>query len=319
MTRLIYAGEGKFFNPIEDICWNCLYPIHIAGGNTTPGSKDFVKHQDAFCYCQKGFVGIPVAYWQPTKLVEVTMTPYKLLAFGGMQLSRSGLKKRGYAQYNGNRLESVYHVHYYEYPVLSLIGNAADFVCTEDISLSIGYMSEFDPFWLDDAWNNIIHPEVFLFSSPLAVAACLPDCVLSTLNKPTNKLFWCSGCQGSLYPFNGFISHVRGAIQASSLLVHRVLGKLHQYRVAKTFEEGNYCEKTYSTHVRKTAYKIQLAQPIKQTVKKCPPLGSNEFDWGFAKTYPGRGEEFTYVIWTRAHCCVDPYKISKKMSSGGVL
>jgi len=303
-----FSSEEKWFNPITDICWNCIYPLHIAGGNLTPSSKDTIKHDDVLCHCPGGIVGVPVAYW-PSKLIEVTTTPFKLVAFGGMELSKPGIKKRG------NR--KAYHVHYYLYPAFALMGLAEHFVCSSEANFDIGYLSEFDPFWFDDSWNNILYPEAFLFGSPLAHAACLPDCLLTTLNRPTNKLFWCSGCQGSLYPFNGHVKHVRGPVQTSSLLVHRVLAKLHRWRVAKTFEEGNYCEKTYSNFPRKTSYKIQLAQPIKQTVKKCPSLGANEYDWGFSKTYPGKGESFTYVIWERSHCCVDPYEITKKVLAGG--
>ena len=305
----MWAQEGKILNPITDICWNCIYPIHFSGANTTPSHNDYIKHKDVLCHCRGGFVGVPVAYWQPKHLVEVTTTPYQLVAFGGRKLSGEPLRKRG--------TRHAYHVHYYVYPAFALMGFVDWFVCSSSEVFSIGYMSEFDPFWFDDSWNSIFHPDAFLFGTPLAQAACVPDCLLSTLHKPTNKLFWCSGCQGSLFPYNGFVNHVRGPVQASSLIVHRVLAKLHRWGVAKTFEEGNYCEKTYSTYPRKTAYKIQLALPLKQTAKKCPSLGANEFDWGFAKTYPGRGESFAYVIWERAHCCVDPYKITKKVVTGG--
>jgi len=315
LLLICHLSFGEMFNPITDVCWSCIYPIHVSGANVTPNTKDFIKHEDLLCHCQTGIVGVPVAYWQPTKLIEVTMTPYRLVSLGGVELSKTGIKKRGTG--GTQKGGSAYHVHYYTYPLFALIGAAESFVCSETEDFSIGYMSEFDPFWLDDGWNLIIYPEVVLFANPLAIAACIPDCALSTLNKPSDKLFWCSGCQGTLYPFNGFVSHVRGAIQASSLLVHRVLAKMHHYRVLKTFEKGNYCEKTYSTYPRKTAYKLQIAQPIKQTLKKCPPLGAHEFDWGFSKTYPGKGEEFTYVIWERTHCCVDPYKTAKKVSSGG--
>lgn len=285
----IFSGEGAFLNPITDICWNCIYPIHLAGSNTTPSQSDFIKHKDVFCHCHGGIVGIPIAYWQPKHLVEVTTTPYQLVSWGGKNLSMPSIKKRG--------TRNAYHVHYYTYPLFAVLGIAEWFACSCEGIWDIGYLSEFDPFWFDDSWNNILTPEGLLFGTPLAQAACIPDCLLTTLHRPRNELFFCSGCQGSLFPFNGRVNHVRGAVQASSLLVHRVLAKLHHFGTLKTFEKGNYCNKTYSIFPRKTSYKIQLALPIKQTAKKCPALGANEYDWGFSKTYPGKGEAFSYVIW----------------------
>ena len=336
-------GGGSFFNPISDICWNCMFPFHVAGFNLTPSHKDYLKHDDVFCHCQGGVVGLPVAYWQPNQICEVTMTPYQLVAFGGLQLAEPSLKKRGYmAKGEGGYFKALYHVHFYTYPVLYLIDEVANFACVGSSpqakgslgsqegglgarkTIAIGFMSEFDPFWFDDAWNNLLYPEIMIFANPLAIAACLPDCVLSTLHKPTNKMFWCSGCQGSLFPFHGFVSHARGGVQASSLLVHRTLAKLHYLGFLWSYPTGKskkkYCETAYSKYPPKTNYKIQLAKPVKQTQKKCPALGASDFLWGAGKTYPGqKGEEFVYVIWNRAHCCVDPYDIYKKTQTGGAF
>ncbi|MEM7174334.1 MAG: TraU family protein [Chlamydiota bacterium] len=304
-------AKGAFFNPITDVCWNCLFPIHLAGANLTKKSEDSIAHKTPICHCPGGLVGVPVAYWQPNQVVEVTMTPYKLVSFGGLKLSTSGMKKRGYLKQKeqGGYFEAFYHVHFYNYPVLQLL-NAVKFVCTESLASNIGisYMSEFDPFWSDDSWNAILYPQNFIFANIAATAACIPDCIASTINKPTDKFFWCSGCQGSLLPYQGFVSPVRGGIQASSLLVHRILAKLHHLFALWTYEEGNYCKKKPSPYPPKTAYKIQIALPVKQTVKKCPALGASEFNWGMMKSFPVKGEEYVYVIWNRAHCCVDPYK-----------
>ena len=321
---LSFAEEkkGSMFNPINDVCWSCMLPFHISGANLTPSNKDYLTHKETLCHCEGGLVGLPVAYWQPNQICEVTMTPYKLVAFGGLQLAKPTLKKRGYmSKKKGGLFKAFYHVHFYEYPVLSLLDSAANFACSDFMKkeISIGYMSEFDPFWMDDAWNGVLYPHTLAFTSPLAIAACIPDCVLSTIHKPTDKLFWCSGCQGSLFPYSGFVSHARGAVQASSLLVHRTLAKLHYLGALWTYGKDEYCKRKINIFPPKTAYKIQLAKPVKQTVKKCPPLGSSEFLWGFQKTYPGKGEEFVYVIWNRAHCCVDPYEIYKKTQTGGAL
>ena len=305
-------AKGSFFNPISDVCWRCLAPIHVAGANLNKSSSDYVKHKKPICRCAEGFVGLPFSYWQPNQICEVTMTPYRLVAFGGLTLAKSGMRKRGYLkpkQKNG-MFEAFYHVHFYNYPVLQLL-NGLKFVCSESLvssNLTISYMSEFDPFWNEDSWNTILYPQNLIFANIVATAACIPDCIASTKHKPTNKLFWCSGCQGSLFPYSGFVSNTHGAIQASSLLVHRILAKLHYLFFLWTYKEGDYCRKTPSPYPPKSAYKIQIALPVKQTQKKCPALGASEFKWGILKSFPVKGEEFVYVIWNRVHCCVDPVK-----------
>lgn len=304
-----HLAQAEFLNPVTDICWSCTMPVFMMGKNVTPSTKDYIKHSKATCECPGGLIGVPVSYFEPKKVIEVTMVPFKMVAFGGGSLSKTG-EKRG--------TRHAYHVHYYVYPVFQLLNIAEQYACSSGGEFTIGYMSEFDPFWFDDAWNIVLNPDAYLFGTTLAHAACVPDAIASTLNKPTDLLPWCSGSQGSLYPMNGFVNHVRGPVQASSLMVHRLLGKLHRWGAAKTFKKDNYCEKTYSFYPRKTAYKMQLALPIKQTTKKCPPLGANEFQWGFAKTYPGKGESFAYIIWERAHCCIDPFEIAKKGATGGL-
>jgi len=317
---LLIFGEGKWLNPIEDVCWSCIYPIYIAGGNVTKERRDYIDHSTTFCHCAKGIIGVPFSFWEPTRLVDVTRTPYKLLSFGGISLGNATFKKQGFVGSNlSGSTKSFYHVHYYHFPILTLLEGAFEFICSEEIPIDIGYMSEFDPFWLDESWTTLLNPEVLLFANPLAIAACIADCGFSSFDRPTDKLFWCSGCQGSLYPLTGFVGHVRGQIQASSLLVHRLLAKLHSWYLLKTFEEGNYCEKKCSRRVPKTAYKTQIALPLAQTKGACQPLGKSEAFWGAGKAYPFGGEEFVYIIWTRAHCCLDPYQLSKTVMSGGTL
>lgn len=317
---LFLRAEGKFLNPIDDICWSCIYPIHIAGANVTPKHEDYIAHKQTLCHCPGGLLGVPLSFWEPTRLIDVTHTPYKLVSFGGISLGDSNFKSRGFISrtLSGSK-RGFYHVHYYHFPILSLLEGALDFICAEDIPIDIGYMSEFDPFWLDESWTTLLNPETLLFANPLAVSACIPDCGFSSFDRPTDKLFWCSGCLGSLYPLTGFVGHARGGVQASTLLVHRVLAKLHGWQVLKTFEEGNYCEKKCSRRAPKTAYKTQIAFPTAQTKGPCHPLGKTDLFWGSGKSYPIDGEDFVYVIWTQSRCCLDPYKLAKTAATGGAL
>ncbi|MCB1073690.1 MAG: TraU family protein, partial [Chlamydiia bacterium] len=63
-------------------------------------------------------------------------------------------------------------------------------------------------------------------------------------------------------------------------------------------------------------YKTQLTYPIAQTKGPCNALGRSDVLWGGGKSFPYGGEDFVYLIWTKKHCCLDPYKIAKKVAAG---
>ncbi len=64
-----------------------------------------------------------------------------------------------------NSQNSFYHVHWYEYPLLSILGIFSDFSCIDKGGLDVGYMSEFDPLWNDDSLSVILTPESGLFAN----------------------------------------------------------------------------------------------------------------------------------------------------------
>ena len=297
-------------NPITDVCWECIFPITLSGLNVTPNTSDFSNYNSAICACAgtPPKIGLPITFWEPARIVEVTRHPYKLVGLGGIQLGTNTVKNRGSisAIEETPSQTSFHHVHYYVYPILSLLGILTDFQCVEKGELDIAYMSEFDPFWSDESLQNIFNPEAHFFSSQLAQLTCIADCTKSGLNKPTDKLFWCAGCQGSLYPFVGHVSHHRGGLQASSLLVHRCLAKLHRIGVVKGYENNDFCEAKVMPIIKKSLYKTQIVRPIPQSQGSCHALGKSDQLWGIGKTYPVGGEDdFVYLIWMKKQCCID--------------
>jgi len=203
---------------------------------------------------------------------------------------------------------SKYHVHWYIYPVLAVLEVLTDFICISRDKLDVAYMTEFDPTWNDDKWAAVIDPEAIIFANPLAQLACIGDCALSSNQTPTNKLFWCAGCEGSLYPFSGTVAHHVGGIQASSLLVNRIIAKFHRCSMLKGFSKEDFCEARYIPIIKKTLYKTQLLFPIAQTKTECNALGRSDAIWGSGKSFPSGGEDFVYLVWTKRHCCLDALK-----------
>lgn len=307
-----YAGEGKWINPITDVCWDCLFPMTISGVNVTPGEKDLTKYNKALCFCSgtPPKAGLPMSFWEPRYLVDVTRHPYKLIGLGGISIGKESVKNRGTIGIigDGPSQYSFYHVHWYKFPILALLNLFTDFSCIQKEGMEITYMSEWDPLWNDDEWAAVLHPEAGLFASSVAQVACVADCTASSFDRPLDPLFWCAGCQGSLYPFTGTVAHHLGGIQTSALLVHRLIAKLHRSSLLKGFTEDNFCEAQYLPIIKKSLYKIQLIHPKPQRKGPCHALGKSNLIWGMAKSYPYEGEDFVYLVWVKKQCCLDAVK-----------
>lgn len=318
----LIGGEGTFLNPIMDICWECIFPITVSGVNVTPGYSDLANHKKAICTCagMPPKVGIPISFWEPARLVDVTRHAYKFLGLGGISLGHESVKNRGTVGIvaDGPGQTSFYHVHWYCFPILTLLEIFTDFNCLEKSEMDILYMSEFDPLWNDDSLSLIVNPEAALFGNPAAQLACVADCTASSFSKPQDKLFWCAGCEGSLYPLNGTVGHHVGAIQASALIVHRTIAKMHRLGVQSGYEEDEYCISKPMPIIKKSLYKTQLIYPIAQTKVPCQALGKTDLLWGAGKSYPKGGEDFVYMVWTKRQCCLDAVKPALVGASGGL-
>ncbi|MFQ5728964.1 MAG: TraU family protein, partial [Waddliaceae bacterium] len=299
-----------------------VFPITVSGVNVTPGHKDQKSYSQKVCTCPgvPPTAGIPITFWEPAMLIDVTRHAYKLLGLGGVSLSHENFKNRGSvgAVGAGGLKSSFYHVHLYRYPIFALLNLLTDFgKCTEKKDIDIAYMSELDPLWPDDRWALATNPEAGFFGSTLAQTACFADCTASSAGRPLDKLFWCAGCEGSLFPFTGNVAHHVGGIQASALLVYRLLAKLHRGRALKGQKEDNFCKEKDMPIIKKSLYKTQLVYPIPQTKGPCHPLGKSDLLWGAGKSYPHGGEDFVYLIWKKKQCCLDAVKPA--MASGGGL
>lgn len=308
----LQADVGTWVNPFTDVCWECLFPITVSGINVTPGHQDFTKHKKTICTCAgtPPKMGIPLTFWEPIRLVDVTRHAYKLIGLGGVSVGNENIKNRGSVGVvaDGPNQSSFYHVHWYSYPIFHLLGLFTDFACIEKGNLDIAYMSELDPLWNDDQWSLLVNPEAGFFANSLAQLSCIADCISSSAGKPQDELFWCAGCEGSLYPLTGSVAHHVGAVQASSLLIQRVIAKLHRGLAIKGYDKNDYCEAKLMPIIKKSLYKTQMIYPFPQTSGECHALGKSDILWGTNKSYPIKGEDFVYLVWSKKQCCLDAVK-----------
>lgn len=321
MGMIIFLGSmsaqakcvGKFVNPITDICWSCLFPITVGGIQVSTTGEDTPNPQTPLCTCPMPAppyqrVGFPVSFWEPARLVDVTRTPYCFVNMGGIQLMDRGVKGHGgVANSSSNSLRhSFYHVHWYLYPVIYWLELFTDFLCLEAGSMDISYITELDPLWNDDETAFILNPESALFGNSIAQAACAADCVAASSGFSLDSLFWCGGCQGSLYPFSGTVSAHVGGVQASLLVTQRMIAKLHRQGMLKGHMGIDALCHTYPMPIiKKSQYKTQMVFPIPSTQSgQCHPLGRSESLWAAGKEFPYDGEDYGYLIWRKRNCCV---------------
>jgi conjugal transfer pilus assembly protein TraU len=310
VTAVASPCVGTFVNPVTDICWSCLFPISIGPiAVNLSEQRDITNPDMPVCLCPKPPVplvpGIAMGFWEPVRLIDVTRTPYCLVNLGGLQLGGGGTQGHGDQgeQSDYHDQYSFYQVHYYVYPVIYWLELLTDFACLEQSTLDVAYMSELDPMWNNDEWNAVVNPEAHLFASPILQAACSADCLKATVDFPFDKLFWCAGCQGALYPFTGHMAHHQGGVDSSLLMVQKTLAKLHRTGLAWcTSGEENLCSKSLCPIVKKSQYKTQMTYPV--ALNRCDPLGASSHAWVANKEYPSKGEDFGYLLWRKKNCCV---------------
>ena len=302
---------GKIINPITDICWKCVFPIRIAGVKVAKGGPDpDSAPKRPICFCKGKNLpipvpGIPVSFWEPVRLLDVVRKPFCLVNMGGMDLKASSYNRGDREENSKKQLNtSFYHVHWYVYPILYWLEVLLNFICLDDMKIDLAYLTEFDPLWNDDSKTAILNPEVFLFSNPIAQMSCLADCAAASANLPLDALFWCGGCQGSMYPLTGNVGAATSGLQSSLLISQRFMFKLHRQLMLGGYmgKEGQ-CRKYPMPIMKKSQYRLQLTYPVSE---KCHPLGSSETLWQSGKEYPYKGSDFGYLVWRKRDCCLTP-------------
>lgn len=312
--------HGKFLNPFTDICWGCSLPLKF-GPIKMNASGDGTKARDPknpdiwACFCPKAghssFPGVPLGYWQPTRVVEVTRTKGCMVNLG-FEFGKDDPT----SQTAVGAEEAGYNVHYYSHPATGIVNSLVSTTCQDIGSTDFMYLSEFDPTWNNETLAALVFPETMMFQilpSEVVVgmqATCTLDCQTSTFGVPSDKFWWCGGCQGNMYPLTGYNSAHTNGVRTSMLLVQRVLTKMHRFGLAKRTSTssnsryGEICASSYMPFLKKSQYKLQMTYPGFFSEKnECMPLGMSEILEGAGKEFPISGEDFGYILWQKVNCC----------------
>ena len=311
---------GRMFNPISDTCWDCIYPISI-GSVEMPSSTTFRPDTENFpspiCVCPNAKLaglptpGLAVGFWEPIRMADVTKRPFCMTSMGGIELNPGLDVGTGSMPYEGENEGRIgnWQVHWYINPLLVILGIFTEGLC--DFSgaatyFDLAYLTEFDPLWNNDILAFILNPEAILFGNPIAQAVCAADCVASTVWKPLDVLFWCAGCQGTMYPFTGNNAEHHTSIQSSSLSVERFHFKLHRQLMAwDTSGPEAICSPIPMPIIKKSQYRIQTTIPIPGLGPYgCTPYGRSTVLHESFKEIPVKGEDFGYLVWRKRTCCM---------------
>lgn len=320
--------RGRWINPIKDVCWNCMLPIRVGGVAIWKGKVPDPGGAPAgpLCACATPFprIGIPISYWDPHRVADVTAEAWCFPNLGGFKMDVGIGAQDGEATSapveGGASGAGLQHVHYYSYPLLVWMQLLGDTLCLQGSSFDLLYITEIDPLYNDDELASLINPEAALFANPIADAACVADCVAATTRYPIKSLFWCAGCQGSMYPMSGRSSNTT-QVSNSFHVLEKFMYKMHrQLMTWGTVGSKALCKPYLMPVMDRTMYRFQMTQPNPHVGRTssaigagsgepglgaliCPRIGGSTMMWDSNRITPYVGEDIGYLIWRRRDCC----------------
>jgi len=305
-------------NLFTNICWGCIFPIKICGGVTIrAGAREIPDEAStsSICSCPDP-LGIPspgchVGYFEHSHLIDVTRSAYCSPALGGIHLQDSSVRNLGGPKLNTGGAEgprrSFYNYMYYAFPLNVMLDLVVDTRCGSDgyLDFDVMYMSPLDPTWNDDEMAFFLNLESLVFSNPVSQAACLADSAkLMAGGQPIDRLMWCVGNWGNMYPFTGNIIHSSGPVTDSSLITARTLAAMHRRGLArKTVGRDAMCRSLIYPTLPKTQYRLGMLYPVAESTDN-HYIGEPSIRWGEWRSIPATGEDFSYVITRWSDCCV---------------
>ena len=305
--------NARFLNPITEVCWDCIFPISVGGLSMNLGTSRPDTRNPGFplCVCPAfpiPRVGLAIGIWEPARLVDVSN---ETGCFSNLGFDVDfGLFSRGKTSAiasDGSDKGSKWHVHYYYYPLISMLGTTIDALCLETTAFDLAWMSELDPLWMDAELSLLLNPEALLFANPIAQGACAADCaVASSGNLPLDSLFWCDGCSGALYPVTGDANNHIGGVQATSVVSAKLLSRMHRMLLARnTSSPTALCSPQLAPIIPKSQYRRQITRPFPATSGRyaCAPIGASTQFYDRYKEIPYIGESFGYLFWRKRNCC----------------
>ncbi|HBX5871050.1 TPA: TraU family protein, partial [Klebsiella pneumoniae] len=85
--------EGRFVNPITDVCWRCIFPLSLGSVQVGKGDlPDTSNPGSPLQLCPAPppiFVrpGLAIGYWEPMAMTDVSRSPGCMVNLGGFSIN----------------------------------------------------------------------------------------------------------------------------------------------------------------------------------------------------------------------------------------
>jgi|SRR5690554_6329013 len=329
---------------LSDLCWDCIFPIALAGVPIGPGTMPTGANKSVLCMCSPPFPGLTMGAWFPVRINEAVKMPGCSPTFGGVKLPfGADTELGGYtgrSEKKGFADREFRHNHYFAFPIGEMLGLVAG--CNPLDSFGLLYVTELMPTWNDDMLAFFVNPETALFANPAALKACTIEAAATGVAgvEPQEGLYWCAGSWGSLYPMTGSITYESSPPADTSLMTARLLAQLHRWGLARK-TMGNSCGGDIAQMLPKNQYRFQQYWPQATAIMPgtppamegdAPPspqgntgagtpsgnglpgqpegaggnhwIGESDFRWGVHKNQLGM-EDYLHVIFRWNDCCLE--------------
>lgn len=309
------ACSGRVPDPVTDLCWSCMFPMVL--GKTIPVSvsgdlPDVETDATAFCLCGSDINvegGLNFSFWEPLHTAEVVRHPWCFPQLGGISMEGPGSSDhaRTSRTEETRRRTAFWNVHWYRSPWFFITEAVADTGCLETAPWDLAYLSELDPLWDDTVTSFLLSPDAALFTSAASGGACAVDCATALLGTSLNSLYWCSGCQGRVFPLSGWMAAMTGSVQAWHLMAHRFAQKLTREGVLFSGHGARgQCGPYMQPLFQKDVWRTQLVYPSRNASGSpcCQPLGRSTALLGPYRTTPMTGEDGAILLWRKRDCCM---------------
>jgi len=312
--------DGKLLSGkmVTDICYECIFPIKIAGVTTSasgPNPAPSLAASNKFCTCNDTN-GIPepgftLAFWNPSYAVEVVKASGCSPVLGGTTIGLSDIGRVTNAfGSSGEGIDETtgMEYHYYSLPLLTMtsmfsgLGSMCDSGALPDFDPM--YFSELDPTHASDELAFFVFPEAAIYARPDAILACAADpAIVSVTDEAVEATNWCAW--GSLYN----LSKSQGRSTSWPILtqktaVRALAGQHRRSQAYLTMGELGMCRggMLYPT-LPKTQYRYSYFYPFAEA-EDTHVIGEPEVFWGAGKWFPGPGENAIFIKFKWQDCCL---------------
>lgn len=337
------SSTNALENMVTNVCWTCMFPIVVGGqqiigefnDNAFTGNPGLAHFEEGthprisgaphdrgdipiLSECD-GKACVTTGRWSPFRIIEFTRNPGCSRALGGIDVSHGlsavspdvNLNWGTYAagSENGQPVTTYFNYHVIAFPITTMLSMASFSECTADQSpdMDLLLISEIDPTWNNPDLAFHVTPENAAVATPVAALSCAPEGVSASFGRPLNRMFWCAGSWGGMFPINGHTAYAnKPAQETAALFANRAMYMSHRRGMSfRVYKQDTLCKPRFTSLYPKTQYRWQLLGPIPDA-KRAIWTGSITARWAAGKNLPTEVDPMLLMFRWEDCCFSDP-------------